>query len=305
MNKIPVIQTVAESYRFILGSLGQVIGLIWLPVLFLTVGSYFAMILCLPGMADSLESGDISQQALWSLRLLAFDVAMIVLLSVIAVAVTREILNPAKSISYVHFSFGMTELRVVGGFFGLIMLMMTFVFGLLVIGMVALIAVKAGAAGALGAQQALSAIGLIWLIGFLAIFFMLVRLGFLMVPSAVAEGGFGIEQSWKLTKGNFWRIMVIALSTIIPLTLVAVVAENVILGPGFAALPAATALKGTADLARMQAAQMRLISAHLPMLMGLGFLIAPLFYGLTFAPAAFAYRALKAKAGAQQSTLAA
>ena len=101
-------------------SLGKVIGLIWLPILILTVGSYFTMIPYFSGMAASLESGDMSQQALLSLRLLAFDVVVIVLLAVIAVAITREILNPAKGVSYVHFSFGMTELRVVGGFFGLI-----------------------------------------------------------------------------------------------------------------------------------------------------------------------------------------
>jgi hypothetical protein len=303
MNKIPVIQTVAESYRFILGSLGQVIGLIWLPVLIFTIGSYFTLIPYFSGMADSLESGDVSQQALLFLRLLAFDLVVIVLFAVIAVAITREILNPSKGISYVHFSFGMTELRVIGGFFGLIMLMVTFIIALVLIGMVALIAVKAGAAGALSQQQALSAIGLIWLIGALAIFFALVRLSFLMVPAAVAEGGFGIEQSWKLTKGSFWRIVVIALATIIPLTLVCAAVEIAILGPEFVSFPTAAALNDTAALARLQAVQMRQMSAHLPMLMGLSFLFAPLSYGLTFAPAAFAYRALKAKAGMQQPTL--
>ena len=305
MNKIPLIQTVTESYRFIFGSLGKVIGLIWLPILILTIGSYFTMIPYLSGMADSLETGDVSQQALLFLRVLAFDVVMIVLFAVIAVAITREILNPGKGVSYVHFSFGVTELRVVGGFFGLIMLMMTFVFALVLLGLVALIAVKAGAAGALSQQQALSAIGLFWLIGFLAIFFVLVRLSFLMVPAAVAEGGFGIEQSWKLTQGSFWRIVGIALATIVPLTVVCIVAELVIMGPGIIPFPSTAALKDTAALARMQAAQLRLISAHLPLLMGLGFLFAPLTYGLSFAPAAFAYRALKAKAGVQQTTLAA
>ena len=52
-------------------------------------------------------------------------------------------------------------------------------------------------------------------------------------------------------------------------------------------------------MARMQAAQMRQLSAHMPMLVGLGFLVAPLTYGLSFAPAAFAYRALKAKTAQQ------
>jgi len=206
MNKIPVIETVAESYRFILGGLGKVIGLIWLPILILTVGSYFTLIPYFSGMADALESGDVSQQGLLFARVLGFDLFMIVLLSVIAVAITREILNPHKSVSYVHFSLGMTELRVIAAYFGLIMLMMVFVIALLMIGMIALFAAKAALPGAAGPTQAMGFAGLVYLAGFIVLIYFLVRLSFLMVPAAVAEGNFGIEQSWKLTKGSFWRM---------------------------------------------------------------------------------------------------
>jgi hypothetical protein len=40
------------------------------------------------------------------------------------------------------------------------------------------------------------------------------------------------------------------------------------------------------------AAQMRVMQAHLPLLLGLGFVITPVVFGLLYAPSAFAYRAL-------------
>ena len=225
MNKIPVIETVAESYRFIFGGLGKVIGLIWLPILILTVGSYFTLIPYFSGTAEALEAGDVSQQGLLFARVLGFDLVMVVLLSMIAVAITREILTPHKSVSYVHFSLGMTELRVVAAYFGLIMLMMVFVFALVMIGMIALFGAKAALPGAAGQLQAMAFAGLAYLVGFVVLIYFLVRLSFLMVPAVVAEGNYGIEQSWKLTKGNFWRIVAIGLGTLVPVMIVCIGAE--------------------------------------------------------------------------------
>ena len=51
MNKLPVTQTVAESYRFTFGGLGTVIGLIWLPIVIPTVGGYFTLVPYFSGTA--------------------------------------------------------------------------------------------------------------------------------------------------------------------------------------------------------------------------------------------------------------
>ena len=69
MNKIPVLQTIKESYRFTFGGLGTVIGLIWLPIIIMTVGGYFAMVPYISGMAGALESGDMSQAGPWLVRI--------------------------------------------------------------------------------------------------------------------------------------------------------------------------------------------------------------------------------------------
>ena len=57
----------------------------------------------------------------------------------------------------------------------------------------------------------------------LALIYILVRLGFLLAPAAAMEGGFGLERSWKLTKGNFWRIVAIGLATLLPIVIVAAI----------------------------------------------------------------------------------
>ncbi|MDE1937668.1 MAG: hypothetical protein KGI68_01490 [Alphaproteobacteria bacterium] len=302
-NKIPVIQTIKDSYQFTFGGLGTVIGLIWLPVVIMTVGGYFVMVPYIGGMANVFESGDMSQAGPWLARVYGFELVCIVLMSMVAVAITREILSPLKRPVFLRFGLGATEFRVVGGYFGLLVLMIVFFVFIVLLGVVAGIAIKAalpfvvsaGSGAPMAKIVAGAAAALIGFIAFLALIYIFVRLSFLLAPAAVIDGGFGIEQSWKLTKGNFWRIIVIGLATLVPIMLVAVIAQIAIVGPEMFN-PHLEAVKDPAAHLRYSVENMRQLAAHLPMLMGLSFLLAPLSYGLTFAPAAFAYRALTAKA---------
>jgi hypothetical protein len=302
MNKIPVTQTVAEAYRFTFGGLGKVIGLIWLPIVILTVGGYFTLVPYFSGMAAAFESGDVSQQGPLMLRQLAFEIVTVVLMAMIAVAITREILKPVKRPPFLRFALGPTEFRVVGGFFGLFVLMIVFAIGLAIIGLIAGFAINAvlpaAAAAVAGAglpSRAVTIATLVGLIGCLALIYVIARLGFLLVPAAVMEGGFGLERSWKLTKGNFWRIFLIAVATLVPVMIAAMVLDAAVMGPDVLN-PHIELLRDQAAQMRHSAEQMRLMAAHLPLMMGIGFLLAPFTYGMTFAPAAFAYRALTSKA---------
>jgi hypothetical protein len=297
MNRIPVTRTVAESYRFTFGGLSKVIGLIWLPIIILTVGGYFTMVPYFSGMAGALESGDVSQQGSLLLRELAFELVMIVLMAMIAVAITREILNPVRRPSFLRFALGPTEFRVVGGVVALFFLMIVFVVILAIVGLVIGLVTGAvlPAAGAAGSKGAAGIGALAGVIGFLGLVYIMVRLGFLLVPAVTMEGGFGLERSWKLTKGNFWRIVAIAVLTLLPILIVAMTIDLTILGPDFLNPHLELAHDPAAQM-RHSAEQMRQMSAHLPLMMGIGFLLAPFTYGMTFAPAAFAYRALTSTA---------
>jgi len=293
MSKIPVAQTVADSYRFTFGGLGRVIALIWLPIATMTIGGYFVMQSYNVGMAGSLESGDAAQQGPLLLRMFAFQMVNAVLLAVMAVAIVREILAPLKRPVFLRFSLGPAEFRVVGGFIGLYMLMILFIviltFGGLILGF-------AGSAigGAATKQGAFAIAGLVFVFGIFAMIYVFARLGFVMVPAAALEGGFGIERSWWLTKGNFWRIVLVTAATVIPIAIVWAVVQVTIVGADVFN-PHLELLRDPAAMMRHQSVQMRQLSAHLPLMMGLQFLLAPFMYGLMFSPAAFAYRALNSE----------
>ena len=61
-------------------------------------------------------------------------------------------------------------------------------------------------------------------------------------------------------------------------------------------VPDPGAQKDTTANLHLMAGQMRAMQTHMPLLMGLSFVVSPLMYGLLFAPAAFAYRVLSGKA---------
>jgi len=293
MNKIPVTRTIAESYGFTFGGLGTVIALIWLPIVLMTVGEYFITGQYIAGMTSAMDSGDLAQSGPLLVRVLGFGLVKFVLQAVIAVAITREILKPLKRPLLLRFGLGATELRVVAGYFGLFVLMM--VFTIVLVTAVVAIGLSAGAAthaaGPTMSQPAAFIVGLIVLAGCGGVVYLFARLGFLLAPAAVAEGGFGLERSWQLTKGNFWRIFAVAMATLLPVMIAVLVVDLVVLGPDFLN-PHLELVKDQAAQMRHSAQQMRQLGAHLPLMMGLQFVLAPLTYGMTFAPAAYAYRAL-------------
>lgn len=282
MTKIPVQQTIAEAYRFTFAGLGNVIGLIWLPIVLLTVGRYFVA-------ADAAISDpeNVNLQGPVIVRGLAFDLIAVLLFAVMAVAIARDILKPRQRPALLRFSLGLEEFRVAGGYVGLFFLMVVFVIGLFLAAMVAAAAGKIAGGSVIAGALA----GAVVLAGLGALVFVLVRLSFLLVPGAALEGGFGLETSWKLTRGNFWRIVVIDVATLLPVTVVALIAALVVLGPDIAQLKF-TLASDPVERARQMAALMRVILSHQPVLLGISFVLAPFTYGLSMSPPAFAYRAL-------------
>jgi len=293
MKKIPVRETIAEAYRFTFVRLEHVIGVIWLPVLILTVGGYFISGPYLSAEAAALN-GDISQLGPAMVSLFVFEIVSLVLTAVVGVAVTREILSPLQRPLLLRFGLGATEMRLTGAFAGLIVLLVVSILACL------LVAVVAGAAlggllpptPGLNAADRLAGTGALLVI-FLSplLIYLFVRLSFLVVPSVVMEGKFGIERSWELTKGNFWRIFAISLAVALPIMIVSAIVQIFVLGPEYFQ-HAMAAFGDKAEQARHSSEQVRILASKLPFLMGFSFVMAPFTYGLTFAAPAFAWRAL-------------
>jgi len=291
MNKIPVGQTIRFAYAFTFGEIGTIIGLIWIPTLINAVAGFFASGVYYRALADSLDSGLPPAGMAATLPFFLAFVSML-LLAMIAVAITQQALGLRQGPAFAHVALGGAELRAFGGFFGLYLLLILFVFVLaLIVGAIAIVGATTAKTNAGAAPMVQAAAGLVLLIGVFALLYVVVRLSFLLVPAVVDGGEFGLTRSWQLTQGNFWRIVAVAGATLLPIAVLFGIAELVILGPDFLRPHLPSGNDNTASL-HLMAEQMRTMQAHMPLLMGLSFVISPLLYGLAFAPAAFAYRAL-------------
>lgn len=287
MRKIPVWKTIAGGYSFTFGQLGTIIGLIWLPMVILAVAGYFVWVQYYATLPGAMEQGDPVTAGRSSLIVIAWSVASLLLWSMMYTAVTRQALGLRQGPALFNFQFGRTEIRVFGAIMALVAILALFLMIYLFIANS-----LAGVAQSRANPAAGAAVGLLAVLFIPALFFVMVRLSFFLIPATVAEGGIGLARSWQLTSGNFWRIVLIAIATFGPILIVTLIAEVAILGPDFF-VPHNVAPGDTDAQLREMIAQMRAASPHMPLLYGFSFLIAPIVAGLALAPPAIAYLALK------------
>ena len=294
MNKIPVGQTIRFAYAFTFGEIGTVIGLIWIPTLIQTVADFFILGTYYPVLADAFDAGAAPSGPAALLPLLLVVVSMLTM-AMVGVAITQQVLGLRAGPVFAHIAFGSAELKVFGGYFFLYGLAILFLF-------VFVLAVSLVSAGSLAAVNFMGggapafAVGLVVLslVGLAAAIFVMTRLSYLLVPTILDGADFGVLRSWQLTRGNFWRIFIVGLATLLPLFIVIDVVGAIFLGPPPVAAQSATPATVEA-LLHSFAAELRSTLPHLPVLMGVGLVMSPLTYGLLFAPAAFAYRVLSGK----------
>ena len=291
MKKIPVGQTIAEAYRFTFVGVEKVIALIWLPIIVLTVADYFAKGAYLTAMAAALESGDNSRLGPIFAAQLGFALFELIVRAVIAVAICREILAPLTRPLFLLFSLGSAELRVIAAMVGLGALMVLAVVLCTIVGTLLAGSLAVPAGGLAAEQLAAGAVVLILLVLSPLLIYVFMRLGALLVPAAVIEGGLGLERSWALLKGNVWRIIGVSLAVSVPLILVHAMLQGLAMGPD-AGSQTLDPAGGLPALFRYMAVTFRQTAAHLPLLEGLDFVVAPFFYGLIFSAPAFVYKAL-------------
>lgn len=291
MKQIPVMETIANAYRFTFLHTGTVVGLVWLPVVILTVADYFTGGPFMAGLADVLETQDMAQFGPVLLERLGFTVAQFVLLSVIAAAIGRELLRPLERPLFLKVSLSGVELRIAAAQIALALLTLTLIVVSMFVG--AVIAQFAGAGPQLPGLALLPVVLLAP-----AIIYIMVRLGSFVVPAAVTGDGLGLEESWKLAQGNVWRLIVIMLAVTVPIILVEHNLQNLVIGAG------GSAPDNPSDLAaqmRAMANELRLLLPHLPLLKGIEFLLAPFYYSLICSAPVFAYKALtEASAGSKE-----
>ena len=312
MGKIPVLQTIAETYAFAFRRYFPILGVIWLPFLLIMAASYYILLPALTAMVTFLA--EVAQHALqnpqtpylppsiWPMMrgLFLFEFVVLLIFPVVAVGVTKEALQMRRGPWFVYLAIGKPELLVLGGIFTLIALYFGAVVAMAIAGaIVGIVAglVMAGSAGAHGnpaaavAMTTLVTVHVVIPLFYLVLLYFGIRLSFLMVPVSTAEGRFGVWRSWVLTKGNFWRSLGVVLGTFLPVMIVTYALTYAVFGSGLFQYMWDAQVRPQAASAELSAQIQMLVSQAL--FIGIyALVVAPINYGLMFGQSAFAYRAV-------------
>lgn len=282
MKKLPVAETVRFAYRFAFGQLGTIIGLSWAPTVGIAVLWFLPHMLGDTGISPERDPAAAGAAAL---RGIVFTLASLLLYAVINAAVIRQALGLRRGSAVFHLSFGREEFRLMG-----VSLLLLIVLSLLSAACgYASIAARSMAAEQSGPAAGNLAAALVSLAGLCLLLFVMVRLGFLYVPAAVAEGKTGLERSWTLTRGNFWRASLAIFVATLPLVVAVSAAFLALTGRDFATLtPVAGQLSPLELSARIDA----ILDRHTAGVIGIFLISAPFSFGLALGASAAGYRAL-------------
>ena len=288
MQKIPVGQTIAFAYRFLVTEIATIIGVSWLPAVLAAVVGYFAQFYAISHSA-LLEAGDMQTGAVYLAITVASLIVMVFASSVVAVAITRQVLKPRHSgIVVAYFAAGRSEWRM----FAAGVRFMAGAFALLgIAAAVALLAFVLAGVPLQAPEQArpgpatfLAAI-IFWVVFGYAVVTIL-RMGFLLPPTIVAEDKGGLRRSHDLTKGNFWRMFAVMLALGLPILILLLAGQGVVLrsalGPNMATLSPSEFMDKAEQAMNEKLLPWTIFTAVM-------FILGS---GLMFSGAAFAYRAV-------------
>lgn len=276
MRRLSVTAIIREAYNFTLANLGAIIGLIWLPMVLLTVGQFFVNQHYGAQVNEAVAAGNPAAAGPAVLALLFFLLIQLALTAMMMVSVTQLALGQRQGGAMIHFAFGALEWRMFRTLFAAALFLMPPLMLLMLSGG----AVMGGAPVAGGPQGMGALLALPLLAG---VIYFAVRLMALLFPVVLTEEKSIIVRAWTLTTGNFWRLLGAFLGALLPVYLLMMVALMFVLRD---AIPADPGAMPTPE----QLAAVR--DANLPMMTGLQFVVAPLLIGLTVGISVFSFKAL-------------
>ena len=239
MQKIPVGQTIAFAYHFLFARIGTIIGIAWLPAVLSSAVSYMITTYAAMHRAE-FEAGDPRAAAAYMLVSLLGLVVTIFMASVVAVAITRQVLGQGSSGVVLYFAAGRSEWRMLAANFRYLLAVLAMIaFAATITALAFLLSgIPLGAPEQIQPSAATILAGLISWFVFLYALVTILRVGFLLPPCIVAEEKGGLRRSYELTKGNVWRALAVLLALGLPLLLLMLGGEAAVLraalGPDFA-----------------------------------------------------------------------
>lgn len=282
MKQLAVGPTIRFAYRFALGQLGTIIGLIWAPMVVIAVLRFLPY-----GLGDMSLSPEASpaEASAAGLRAIVFGIVSLVLYAVIHVAVIRQALGLRKGPAVFHFSLGRAEFRLAGATALLWLVLVALTIGSLLL--VAGVAAAVDRAGNAELTDVVAALGV--LVAMCVLLVPFVRLSFLYIPVTVMENRISLERGWVLTRGNFWRAGTVMFLASLPVILVFFGAYYLLMARDFATLMPMIGKLGSNALAiRIEA----ITDRHIAPIIGVNLIVMPFYLGLSLGAAAAAYRAL-------------
>ena len=276
MARVPVVATIRDAYIFTAANLGGIIGLIWIPMVLVTILGFFSFQRYYNAVIEAMASGATATLGPTMLMMLGYIIAALLLHGMMYVAVVQLALGKRSAPTWAHFAFGAEEWRMFRAFLAFVGLLLAFVIPILVIGTAA-----TGTGGAPGPAMA----GLVLLV-YGVLILAVPRFLALLPAIAVAENVPVLRRAWQLSTGNFWRLLAILAGVFIPILILMGLMQVMLAGR-----PPASS---STDQMRLMAGLLR-ARETLPIVSGLGFLISPLLIGLFSSASVSAWRALKSE----------
>ena len=278
MARVPVVATIRDAYIFTINHLGGIIGLIWVPMLFLTVMGFFSLNRYYSDFIEAMSGGSAAALGPSMLMMIGYLIAALLMQSVMYVAVVQLALGQRTAPAVAHFAFGQAEWRMFRAFLAFVGLLLALFIPVAIIGQVML-----GAAGLRSLQMlvlvfAVYGIILLSMPRFLA----------LLPAIAVGETVPVLRRAWQLSAGNFGRLLLVLIAAFGPVFIVFGLLEILLA----LQVPAVTLPAGATEKDQMVAAVTR-ARQLLPYMSGLAFLIYPLIIGLFAGASVSAWRTLK------------
>lgn len=226
-GQVPVERTITDAYRFAFARFFSVLGTVWLPYSIFAVIIFALVRLMAPGLPQMIAAGDFDLASGMSLLRLVVLVSIFgfIVGAMVTVDLQRKAMGTHSGPAWMFFSLGAPVWRMAGALFlaGVVVFVIT----------VIAILVCAGlwwAAGSLGAAGALiRVVAVLATIAF--VIYIALRLAFFLPAVVVAENSIGIERAWILGGHNFWRILIVAIATVLPVVIVFHLLSWALLGP--------------------------------------------------------------------------
>lgn len=297
MNKIAVLATVGESYRFTFANYVRLLAILWFPFVLIFAGMAVVAGPVMDAMRKAAQGPNLSAAMGMLGEIFLFEFVALFVVVVASLGVTRLALGRPVRWPFFYFSLDRTLWRLlladlVAGLimFGILMAV-SIVSGIVLVAM--LISSGASAQDPAAAQHlALMQQLVVTPIVYLAMAVIYIRVGYLLPGIVSDEAGLGISRNWALTKGNFWRLLGLLVLIVLPMVILS--ALNYLVIWHFAGNPF-DAMSHAGDPRAQMGRALTIFAFYARywyVYAIVSLLLAPLFYGPLFASGAFAYRAL-------------